>query len=172
MPLTQTTLCLPLQGNPPRHVLLGLKKMGFGVSKVTGIGGKVEMGETVAEAALRELEEEVGLRAREPDLEPVGQLTFLFPFKPSFSQLVYVFLVKQWEGEPEEGREVVPTWFALDRVPFERMWHDATFWFPPIMAGERIRARFTFQEDNETVATVAIEPWVPEDLAVEGGLWA
>ena len=123
------------------------------------------------EAALRELEEEVGLRAQERDLESVGQLTFLFPFEPSFSQRVHVFVVRCWEGEPQEGREVAPTWFDPDRVPFERMWHDGTFWFPRIISGERIRAEFTFREDNETVATVVIEPWVPESRTSEGARW-
>ena len=161
MALTQTTLCLPLRGNPPSHVLLGLKKTGFGEGKTTGIGGKVEAGETIAEAAVRELEEEVGLRALVRDLEPVAQLTFLFPFEPSFSQFVHVFVVRCWEGEPREGREVAPAWFPMDHVPLGRMWHDGTYWLPPIMAGKRIRARFTFEEDNETVATVAVERWVP-----------
>eukprot|EP00051_Salpingoeca_urceolata_P006046 m.80347 g.80347 ORF g.80347 m.80347 type:complete len:91 (+) comp14659_c1_seq3:1046-1318(+) len=39
------------------RVLLGLKKRGFGQGKLNGFGGKVEAGETVAEAAARELEE-------------------------------------------------------------------------------------------------------------------
>jgi 8-oxo-dGTP diphosphatase len=167
MTLTQTTLCLPLRGDPPSHVLLGLKKTGFGEGKTTGIGGKVEAGETIAEAAVRELLEEVGLRAHVRDLEPVGRLTFLFPFEQSFSQLVHVFTVRRWAGELREGREVVPTWFAMDRVPLERMWHDGTYWFPPIMAGQRIQARFTFEEDNETVATVVIESWDPSREAQE-----
>ena len=130
------------------------------ILKIAARGGRVGW-----EAALRELEEEVGLKAHERDLEPMGQLTFLFPFELSFSQLVHVFFVRRWDGEPQEGREVAPTWFATDRVPFERMWHDGTYWFPPIMAGERIQAKFTFEEDNETVATVSIEPWVPEGQA-------
>jgi 8-oxo-dGTP diphosphatase len=134
---------------------------------MTGIGGKIEPGETVLAATVRELEEEVGIRAQEHHLVPVGQLTFLFPFEPSFSQLVHVFVLRRWEGEPREGREVVPIWFAVDRVPLARMWHDGTYWFPPIMAGERIRARFTFEEDNETVATVVVERWVPKSDQLE-----
>ncbi|MEJ2212436.1 MAG: NUDIX domain-containing protein, partial [Anaerolineae bacterium] len=51
---------MPLGGRPPRQVLLGLKRVGFGAGKLTGIGGKVEPGEEVAAAAARELEEEVG----------------------------------------------------------------------------------------------------------------
>jgi hypothetical protein len=35
------------------------------------------------------------------------------------------------------------------------------------MAGERIRARFTFEEDNETVATVVVERWVPKSDQLE-----
>ena len=40
-------------------MLLGMKKRGFGTGKWNGFGGKVEVGETVADAAQRELEEEV-----------------------------------------------------------------------------------------------------------------
>ena len=44
-------------------VLLGEKKRGFGEGFYNGFGGKVEGGETVEEAALRELEEEAGIKA-------------------------------------------------------------------------------------------------------------
>ena len=44
-------------------VLLGEKKRGFGEGFYNGFGGKVEEGETVEEATLRELEEEAGIKA-------------------------------------------------------------------------------------------------------------
>lgn len=50
------TLVLPNRG---RQYLLGLKKRGFGEGKYNGFGGKVEQGETIRQAAIRELQEEV-----------------------------------------------------------------------------------------------------------------
>jgi 8-oxo-dGTP diphosphatase/2-hydroxy-dATP diphosphatase len=44
------------------RILLGMKKRGFGMGKWNGFGGKVEPAETVEDAALRELEEEAGLK--------------------------------------------------------------------------------------------------------------
>ena len=45
------------------RVLLGMKKRGFGEGRWNGFGGKLHEGETCEEAALRELEEESGLKA-------------------------------------------------------------------------------------------------------------
>ena len=42
-------------------LLLGLKKRGFGLGKINGIGGKVEEGESVEAAAVRETFEEIGV---------------------------------------------------------------------------------------------------------------
>ena len=42
------------------RVLLGMKKRGFGAGKWNGFGGKLEAGETVVEAAAREVREECG----------------------------------------------------------------------------------------------------------------
>ncbi len=47
-------MCFLVRGNLPEEILLGVKRVGFGAGKITGFGGKVEDGETVAMAAIRE----------------------------------------------------------------------------------------------------------------------
>jgi hypothetical protein len=37
------------------------------------------------------------------------------------------------------------------------MWQDSAYWLPRILAGQKVRARFTFREDNESVDEVEIE---------------
>ena len=157
--MRETTLCLLAEGTPPRRILLGMKKEGFGAGKITGFGGKIEPGETPAMAAIRELEEETGIRVTCEELEPVGQLQFLFPSRPGWSQLVHVFLSHRWLGTVREGREMKPVWCAVGEIPFEQMWDDATYWLPRFLGGERIRGSFVFAKDNETVAEVSISGW-------------
>jgi 8-oxo-dGTP pyrophosphatase MutT (NUDIX family) len=151
------TLCLLVRGNPPDEILLGLKKAGFGTGKYGGFGGKVEADETVVAAAVRELEEETGIKVFEKDLQKVGHLTFLFPARPAWSQAVHVFVVTTWDGDPVESTEMTPAWFRTNDIPFERMWQDSAYWLPRILAGERIRARFTFRGDNETIDEMEME---------------
>jgi hypothetical protein len=62
------------------EVLLGMKKRGFGQGYYNGFGGKVETGETVEEAAARELKEEAGVVA--VSMEKRGILTFHFDDNP------------------------------------------------------------------------------------------
>jgi ADP-ribose pyrophosphatase YjhB (NUDIX family) len=157
-PLPEATLVFLLRGNSPQ-VLLGHKKTGLGAGKFGGIGGKVEPGETVAAAAVRELEEEVGVRVAEEDLDYVARLDFVFPRRPAWGQRVHAYLATRWQGEPGEGDEMVPVWFDPAALPYERMWQDGAHWLPRVLAGERVRARFVFAADNETVQDVAFEPW-------------
>jgi 8-oxo-dGTP pyrophosphatase MutT (NUDIX family) len=157
--MRDVTLCLLVWGDPPTDILLGLKKAGFGAGKYNGFGGKVEPGETITRAAVREVEEEVGLIVSEDDLQPVGRLTFLFPARPAWDRVTHVFLVTAWQGVPTESTEMRPTWFAVDDVPFDHMWQGDVHWIPRILAGERIQGSVTFGEDNESVAAWTVEPW-------------
>jgi len=45
-------------------VLLGMKKRGFGEGRWNGFGGKPNAGESVEEAAIRETQEECGIKPK------------------------------------------------------------------------------------------------------------
>jgi 8-oxo-dGTP diphosphatase len=160
VPLTTTCLCLLVgtRDDGTRQVLLGHKKTGLGLGKVVGLGGHVEPGESSAEAAVREVKEESGLVVPRSALTGGASLTFLFPAHPSWDMDVDVFVAAQWTGEPVESDEIRPQWFPVAALPFDRMWDDAPYWLPQVLAGERLRATFRYADDNETVAEQSVGP--------------
>ncbi|MDO8560251.1 MAG: 8-oxo-dGTP diphosphatase [bacterium] len=141
----QYTLCLIQQGD---DVLLGFKKRGFGQGRWNGFGGKVEEGETVDAAAVREVNEEVGLRVAKLDLR--GILAFLFEGKKD-SLEVHIFRAVEWNGIPAETAEMRPQWFANHAIPYDRMWPDDRHWLPLFLAGKRFRGTFHFDADGNVV---------------------
>ena len=134
------------------EVLLGRKKKGLGVGKYVAPGGKVEPGEGIRDAMVREVLEEVGLEVAVADLSPRGVLTYLFPHRPAWSQQSSVFATRTWSGLERESDELAPEWFPLDELPLESMWDDAKHWLPAALVGERVDATFSFGPDNSTVA--------------------
>ena len=160
MPLTATCLCLLTRtdGDGTREVLLGRKKTGFGTGKIVALGGHVEPGESAAEAAAREVKEESGICVTPGTLTAAASLTFLFPAHPSWDMGVEIFTAADWVGEAAESDEIRPEWFPVAALPYDRMWDDAPRWLPRVLAGERLRATFTYAADNETVATQTIAP--------------
>jgi 8-oxo-dGTP diphosphatase len=157
--MRDATLVFLVKGNPVREVLIGYKKAGFAQGKFNGFGGKVEAGETIEHATIRELEEEAGVRVAEHDLTRMAHLTFFFPARPEWDQVVHVFLARRWEGEPVESDEMRPAWYRITEIPFAGMWQDDPHWLPRVLAGQRVRAWFTFSPDNETVAEALVEEW-------------
>lgn len=149
------TLVLVHQPHADR-VLLGMKKRGFGMGRWNGFGGKVQEGESVAQAAQRELREEAGIEAE--DLMPAGALEFTFAGSPDIHE-VHVFRASRISGEPTESEEMRPQWFAVDDVPFDAMWPDDRHWFPLFLEGMPFRGAFAFDEDaNITEMTLAEAP--------------
>jgi len=160
--MQDATLVFLLKGEPVSEVLLGYKKVGFGQGKYAGYGGKVERGEGVAEAALRELTEEARVQVPDPEsLTFRAVLEFHFPYQPTWEQRVFVFITHNWDGKPVETNEMRPHWFAVEELPYPQMWSDARYWLPQILSGNRFEARFRFGVDNVSVADVEFFPLQP-----------
>ncbi|XP_013408505.1 7,8-dihydro-8-oxoguanine triphosphatase [Lingula anatina] len=141
------TLVLIRQCN---RVLLGYKKKGFGVGRWNGFGGKVEQGETIQQAAARELHEECGVEAH--SLEEIGLLKFEFVGDPQWLE-VHVFTADTFKGEPTESEEMRPQWYNIHSIPFNDMWPDDKYWFPIFLKGAKFSGYFKFEGHNNILKT-------------------
>ncbi len=144
-PITQATLCIPLKGD---EVLLGMKKRGFGVGKYNSFGGKVKPGETIEEAALRELGEESGLCSKLEDLTKVAEIDFYFPHTPEFDQTVHIYTISTFSGEPKETEEMAYQWFNKNEILYHQMWDDDKYWLPMVLEGKCLRGTVVFKDVN------------------------
>jgi len=133
------------------EVLLGRKLTGLGAGRVVGPGGKLEGEETAAEAAAREVLEEVGILVPVGVLQPVARLSYEFPHRPQWSQASTAFLAREWAGEPMRSEELDPAWFPVADLPLDEMWDDARLWLPRALAGEFVSAECSYAADNSTV---------------------
>jgi 8-oxo-dGTP diphosphatase / 2-hydroxy-dATP diphosphatase len=139
------TLAIVIEGG---KILLGWKKRGFGAGKWNGFGGHVEASEIIEEAAKRELLEEAGIHAEK--YEKSGILKFEFEGNPEELE-VHVFRITAYSGKPAESEEMLPRWFAIDDMPYGKMWQDDKYWMPLFLKGQKFKGSFLFDEHEEIV---------------------
>ncbi len=133
-------------GETVTDICLAMKKRGFGAGRYNGVGGKVEGEETIEDAVKREAHEEIGVAVTE--ITKFGELTFIFPHKEDWNQLVHVYLAYVWQGDVVETEEMNPTWFKVSDIPYNDMWPDDIFWLPKVLEGDKIQGRFVFAEGD------------------------
>lgn len=134
------------------QVLLGHKNTGLGVGRMVGPGGKVEPGESLRAAAIRELAEEVGIQAVAESLIPIASLRYPFPTRPHLSQRSHAFILREFDGEIRPSAELSPSWWPLPHIPFDQMWPDAKLWLPSALAGGFVKATITIGDDDDVVS--------------------
>ncbi|KZV76584.1 hypothetical protein PENSPDRAFT_679939 [Peniophora sp. CONT] len=151
-------------------MLLGLKKRGFGVGLYNGFGGKVDPGETPAEAAKRELKEEAGIDA---PLEHCGSLLFILENGPEWAFQIELYRSSTFSGEITETDEMRPMWFStssavsaiesaaggLPAIPYAQMWQDDIYWMPLMLAGKPFVGRADFTQDPAEPGEYKIRKW-------------
>lgn len=126
------------------RILLIEKKRGLGAGKINAPGGRLEPGETPAQAAVRELQEEVGVHAT--NVVEHGEL--LFHFVDGYNLQCWAFRADECIGEPIETDEAKPIWTPLDAIPFAKMWADDATWLPRLLRREHFYGRFVFDGDR------------------------
>lgn len=137
------TLCLILKDD---QILLGMKKRGFGQGRWNGFGGKVDEGEMIEEAAIREVKEECGLIAK--NMRNVGQIDFKFHNNPGEILEVHIYRCEDYEGEPMESEEMSPQWFDISNIPYGKMWPDDIYWLPLLIEKKCFSGSFLFGDDD------------------------
>jgi 8-oxo-dGTP diphosphatase len=123
----------------------------LGAGKINGPGGRLDPGETYAECAVREVNEELGITVHDPS--PRGQLHF--QFVDGLALYCVVFLGTRFSGTPVETDEAIPHWAPLDSLPYEEMWADDRHWLGPMLAGGTFEGWFDF--DGDTMLTHRVE---------------
>lgn len=98
-------------------------KIAFGTFALPG--GTVEVNETVAQAACREAEEELGIKVREQDVSILHIVRLREKYDPVSEEtmqilMLYIAQVTRWEGEPaimEPDKHTDLTWFKYETLP-------------------------------------------------------
>jgi mutator protein MutT len=130
------------------QVLLAMKKRGFGAGRWNGVGGKLDQGETVEQALVRECQEEIEVTPTK--YERMAEIVFHEQHEGTKHTLqVHVFAATEWESEPNETEEMAPKWFGLDEIPYDEMWADDPYWLPQVLAGKKLVCEFELDENDQ-----------------------
>ncbi len=125
-------------------VLFAKKTKKIGVGKWNGAGGGIKPGETHREGAVRELREELGVRAEPADLHHATVIDFENTLDDGslFTCRVWVYLLYRWKGEPHETAKkelIEPTWYPKHHLPPARKMMVAdSHWLPAVLDGRKI----------------------------------
>lgn len=147
-PTQVMTLCILRKGE---DVLLGMKKLRFGAGNYNGYGGKVDEGETVEKALVREMKEESGLDLLKYELRGIMR----FELDDSFKE-VHIYEGLDWTGDLVETDEMTPFWFNISDIPYEKMWKSDVSWYPYFLKQEYFEG-ITIFDENYNVMSCKIE---------------
>lgn len=153
-----TTLGYLIDGE---RVLLAAKKRDFGEGKWNGFGGKQEEEETIEETLVREAQEEICVTPKK--WEKVALLEFDEYYKNErVTEMVHVYLISTWDGEPSETEEMRPAWFNMNNLPYNNMFPDDIYWHPKVLAGKKMKGFFHYDQQFNI-----LDFWVEETETVE-----
>ena len=126
-------------------ILLAEKKRGFGCGKINGVGGKIENGESVESAMIREAHEEICITPTK--YKEVANISFEEYYAGEKEKIIMtVFVAYEYEGKICESDEMKPHWYDLNSIPYDNMFVDGKYWLPHVLDNHFVTAEFDFDE--------------------------
>lgn len=140
--------------NTEGKVLLGVKARKIGVGCWNGYGGGIEPNETPEQSALRELDEESGIKGDPSQLEKCGVVIFNNTKEDGkeFVCKMHVYFLRNTTAEVSTTEEMLtPKWFDKNELPYNNMMPADKDWVPYVMRGEKIQAEAWYGPFQKTL---------------------
>ncbi|MEJ2615356.1 MAG: 8-oxo-dGTP diphosphatase [Ignavibacteriaceae bacterium] len=119
------------------------KENDYHQGKWNGLGGKLNLGESPEECAVREIKEESGLTVKNPSLK--GFLTF-----PNFDGVdewyVFVFTVDEFNGNLIDSPEGKLEWIPNDELTSLNLWEGDKIFLEWVFSGKIFTAKFNYKD--------------------------
>jgi 8-oxo-dGTP diphosphatase len=117
------------------------KENDYHEGKWNGLGGKFEQGESPEECAIREIEEECGLRVKSVKMK--GFITFpLFDGKDDW--YVFLFTANEFEGELIDSSEGNLAWIPNEKLVDLNLWDGDKIFIPWLFKDQFFSAKFNY----------------------------
>ena len=120
------------------------KKNDMNEGKWIGVGGHVEKGETIDEAAIREIKEETGLDVH--SLSCSGEVLFV---NDDYQEMMYVYEITDFSGELIECDEGELRWIPIKDIYNYPMWEGDKAFLPKVINHEPyLKMTVTYHKDK------------------------
>lgn len=161
------TLCYVKSGGKTLMLHRNKRPNDMHAGKWNGLGGKLLPGESPEECVVREVEEECGLRLRNPELR--GFLTF-----PAFSAnedwYAFVYVGRNFSGALIECAEGELAWIEDDRLLDLNLWAGDRIFLRWLDEERIFSAKFVYEEGRYAGHTVSFYPAHEPRAPIEGAV--
>ncbi|MCJ7553183.1 MAG: 8-oxo-dGTP diphosphatase [Ignavibacteriaceae bacterium] len=147
------TLCYVTDKNQTETLMIHRvkKQNDYHEGKWNGLGGKFDPGESPEECAIREIEEECGLKVK--SLTMKGFITFpLFDGKEDW--YVFLFTANEFEGTLIDSPEGHLEWIPNEKLTEINLWEGDKIFIPWLFEDRFFSAKFNYEDGKFVDYTV------------------
>ncbi|MEW6654976.1 MAG: 8-oxo-dGTP diphosphatase [Bacteroidota bacterium] len=136
------TLCYVMHEGRTLMLFRNKKPNDYHEGKWNGLGGKFEEGESPEECAVREVEEESGIKMITPKMK--GIITFpMFDNKKDW--YVFLFTAENFSGELADSNEGKLEWIPNDELVNLNLWDGDKIFIPWLFEDKYFSAKFIYE---------------------------